>query len=67
MWAAAVNQLGVGIGRHFSTTTPDSLLADLRAILTPHCIARTLQVAAQMATPAESAAKAADLLEAAVG
>lgn len=67
MWAAAVNQLGVGIGRHFSTTTPDSLLADLRAILTPHCTARTLQVAAQMATPAESAAKAADLLEAAVG
>lgn len=67
MWAAAVSQLGVGIGRHFSTTTPDSLLADLRAILTPHCIARTRQVAAEMATPAESAATAADLLEAAVG
>lgn len=67
MWAAAVGQLGVGIGRHFSATTPDSLLADLRAILTPHCIARTLDVAAQMATPAESAATAADLLEATVG
>lgn len=67
MWAAAVGQLGVGIGRHFSATTPDSLLADLRAILTPHCIARTLEVAAQMATPAESAATAADLLEASVG
>lgn len=64
MWAAAVGQLGVGIGRHFSATTPDSLLADLRAILTPHCIARTLEVAARMATPAESAATAADLLEA---
>ncbi|MDM4142141.1 MULTISPECIES: glycosyltransferase [Mycobacterium] len=67
MWAAAVGQLGVGIGRHFSATTPESLLADLRAILTPHCTARTLEVAAQMATPAESAATAADLLEASVG
>lgn len=67
MWAAAVGQLGVGIGRHFSATTPHSLLADLRAILTPHCIARTLEVAAQMATPTESAATAADLLEATVG
>ncbi|OBB94655.1 glycosyltransferase [Mycobacterium sp. 852002-40037_SCH5390672] len=63
MWAAAVGQLGVGIGRHFSATTPDSLLTDLRSILTPNCIARTLEVAAQMATPAESAAAAADLLE----
>jgi UDP:flavonoid glycosyltransferase YjiC (YdhE family) len=63
MWAAAVGQLGVGIGRHFSTTTPDSLLADLRSILTPSCIARTLEVADQMATPAESAATAADLVE----
>lgn len=67
MWAAAVGQLGVGIGRHFSATTPDSLLTDLRAILTPHCIARTLEVAAQMATPAESAATAAGLVEAEVG
>lgn len=67
MWAAAVGQLGVGIGRHFSATTPDSLLADLRAILTPGCVARTLEVAAQMATPAESAATAADLVETTVG
>ncbi len=63
MWAAAVGQLGVGIGRHFSATTPDSLLADLRAILTPSCVARTLEVADQMATTAESAATAADLVE----
>lgn len=66
MWAAAVGQLGVGIGRHFSATTRASLLADLRAILTPHCVARTLEVAAQMATPAESAATAVGLLEDAV-
>lgn len=63
MWAAAVGQLGVGIGRHFSEMTPRSLVADLRAILTPECVARTREVAAQMATPAESVAAAADLLE----
>jgi UDP:flavonoid glycosyltransferase YjiC (YdhE family) len=63
LWAAAVNHLGVGIGRRYVDTTPSSLVADLRSILTPHCIARTREVAAQMATPAESAALAADLLE----
>ncbi|BBZ74112.1 glycosyltransferase [Mycobacterium paraseoulense] len=63
LWAAAVNHLGVGIGRRFVDTTPDSLIADLRSILTPQCVARTREVAAQMATPAESAATAADLLE----
>ncbi|KKC02240.1 glycosyltransferase [Mycobacterium nebraskense] len=66
MWAAAVNRLGVGIGRRFMDTTPDSLVADLRSILTPRCVARTREVAAEMATPAESAAIAADLLEDAV-
>ena len=63
MWAAAVNQLEVGIGRRFIDTTLNSLVADLRSILTPHCATRTREVAAQMATPAESAAIAADLLE----
>jgi UDP:flavonoid glycosyltransferase YjiC (YdhE family) len=66
MWAAAVNQLGVGIGRPLFDTTLNSLVADLRSILTPHCVTRTREVAAQMATPAESAATAADLLEDAV-
>jgi UDP:flavonoid glycosyltransferase YjiC (YdhE family) len=66
MWAAAVNRLGVGIGRPFFDATPDTLISDLRAILTPECLARTQEVAAQMTTPAESAAIAADLLEDAV-
>jgi UDP:flavonoid glycosyltransferase YjiC (YdhE family) len=66
MWAAAVNQLEVGIGRPFVDTTLSSLVADLRSILTPHCVARTREVAAQMTTPAESVATAADLLEDAV-
>ena len=55
----------VGIGRPFFDTL-NSLVADLRSILTPHCVTRTREVAAQMATPAESAATAADLLEDAV-
>jgi UDP:flavonoid glycosyltransferase YjiC (YdhE family) len=63
MWAAAVNQLEVGLGRHFCDTTRQSLVADLRSILTAHCVTRTRQVAAQMTAPAESAAAAADLLE----
>lgn len=66
MWAAAVNQLGVGIGRHFFETTPDLLVADLRTILTSDCATRTREVAAQMKAPAQSAAEAADLLEEAV-
>jgi UDP:flavonoid glycosyltransferase YjiC (YdhE family) len=66
MWAAAVSQLEVGIGRRFFETTLNSLVADLRSILTPQCVSRTREVAAQMKTAAESAATAADLLEDAV-
>jgi UDP:flavonoid glycosyltransferase YjiC (YdhE family) len=67
MWAAAVNQLEVGIGRPFCDAALNSLFADLRSILTPHCVSRTREVAVQMTTPAQSAATAADLLEDAVG
>ena len=63
IWAAAVSQLEVGLGRPFSDTTLQSLVADLRSILTPHCVTRTREVAAQMSTPAESVATVADLLE----
>lgn len=63
VWAAAVNNLEVGIGRPFYDTTKQSLVADLRSIITPHCVTRTLEVAAQMTPPAESVAIAADLLE----
>ena len=64
-WAAAVNQLEVGLGRPFFLTQK-SLVADLRSILTPHCAARAREVAAAMTKPAESIAAAADLLEDAV-
>ena len=63
LWAAAVSELEVGLGRRFSDTTRESLVADLRFVLTAQCASRAREVAAQMTTPAESAAKAADLLE----
>ena len=63
MWAAALEQLKVGAGRAFLDSTLDSLVADLRSILTPQCAARAREVAAQMTTPAESVGRAADLLE----
>jgi len=53
----------VGSGRAFSDSTLDSLVADLRTVLTPQCAARAREVAAQMSKPAESVARAADLLE----
>src|ERR1700758_4347186 len=63
VWASAVERLKVGSGRAFSASTLDSLVADLRSILTPECLSRARGVAAQMTTAAESASSAADLLE----
>ena len=64
LWAAGVNeQLKVGAAQQFTATTQQSLVADLRSILTPQYAARAGEVAAQMTTPAESVANAADLLE----
>ena len=63
MWAAAVERLEVGSGRQFLATTQESLVADLRAILTPHCVARAREVAARMTKTAQSVASAADLVE----
>lgn len=63
MWAEAVARLGVGAGRGFLDSTLDSLIADLRSVLTPQCAARAREVAARLTKPAESIGKAADLLE----
>ncbi|OBG58767.1 glycosyltransferase [Mycobacterium sp. E735] len=63
IWAAAVSKLGVGIARSFSESTYDSLVADLRALLAGDYLAAAREVAARMTKPAESVAKAADLLE----
>jgi UDP:flavonoid glycosyltransferase YjiC (YdhE family) len=66
IWAEAVTRLGVGAAREFFSTTLDLLVADLRSILTPEYAARAREVAAEMTKPAESVARAADLLEEAV-
>lgn len=66
IWAGAVERLKVGAGRAFSTSNLGSLVADLHRILDWQCITRARELSAQMTTPAESAASAADLLEDAV-
>ncbi|EUA33006.1 putative glycosyltransferase domain protein [Mycobacterium xenopi 4042] len=55
--------VGVGTFRRFSTTTQQTLVADLRTILAPQYVARAREVATQMTTPAESVAAAADRVE----
>jgi UDP:flavonoid glycosyltransferase YjiC (YdhE family) len=63
LWGEAVIRLKVGSGRRFSATTGESLVAALRSILTPEYSTRAGEVAGQMTKPAESVARAADLLE----
>jgi UDP:flavonoid glycosyltransferase YjiC (YdhE family) len=58
-----LRRLKVGAGRRFATTTEKSLLRDLRKVLAPQYITRAREFAAQMTTPAESAAAATDLVE----
>jgi vancomycin aglycone glucosyltransferase len=63
LWAAGVEQLKVGFARRFLESTAESLVTDLRLILTPQYASRAREVAAQMIDPAESLARTADLLE----
>jgi UDP:flavonoid glycosyltransferase YjiC (YdhE family) len=63
LWGAAVKRLKVGTARRFSSTTRESLVADLRTILAPEYAIRAREVAAQMTKSAESVANAADLVE----
>jgi UDP:flavonoid glycosyltransferase YjiC (YdhE family) len=63
VWTGAVARLKVDAARHFTATNPVSLVADLRSILSPDCVARARDVAASMTKAAESVASAADLLE----
>jgi UDP:flavonoid glycosyltransferase YjiC (YdhE family) len=62
-WGARVKRLKVGTGRRFSTTTQESLLADLRTILAPQYLTLARELGARMTKPAESVAVAADLVE----
>lgn len=63
LWGARVKRLKVGTARRFSASTERTLVADLRTILDPQCVARAREVATRMTKPAESPVTAADLLE----
>jgi UDP:flavonoid glycosyltransferase YjiC (YdhE family) len=63
LFGSVVKRLKVGTARRFSSTTRDSLVADLRTILAPQYVARAREIATRMTKSAESVATAADLLE----
>jgi UDP:flavonoid glycosyltransferase YjiC (YdhE family) len=63
LYGAAVKRLKVGTARRFSTTTQQSLAADLRTILAPQYATRAREIATRMTKPAESIAATADLVE----
>ena len=63
LWASRAELLKVGKSRRFSRTTRASLLADLRAVLTPDYVERTRALGRRMSNPTEGASRAADLLE----
>ncbi|WP_108924139.1 glycosyltransferase [Mycobacterium montefiorense] len=63
VWAATVERLKVGSGQDFRATTLGSLVAALGGILTDDYATRARAIAALMATPTESVASTADLLE----
>jgi UDP:flavonoid glycosyltransferase YjiC (YdhE family) len=62
-WGNQLKRLKVGASRRLSTTTCESLVADLRRILTPQYATRARELATQMTNPAESVARAADRVE----
>lgn len=63
IWGAQIKRLKVGTTRRFSATTRESLVADLRTIITPQYVARAREFATRMTKPAKSVVAAADLLE----
>lgn len=62
-WAASVKRLKVGTARRFAATNRQSLVADLRRILAPEYTTRARDFATHMTKPAESVARAAELVE----
>lgn len=62
-WGAQLKRLKIGTTRRFSTTTTETLVTDLRQILEPDYAVRARDLAARMTDPAESVAKAVDVLE----
>jgi UDP:flavonoid glycosyltransferase YjiC (YdhE family) len=63
LWGAQVGRMNVGCARRLSTTTRESLVAQLRQVLEPRYVTQARRIAARMTKPAESVSAAADLLE----
>ncbi|MEN3221262.1 glycosyltransferase [Mycolicibacterium porcinum] len=63
VWASRVKLLKVGAVRSFSSTTQQSLVADLTKVLDPACAVRAREVAARMVPAAQSVSRTADLVE----
>ncbi|AKC40433.1 putative glycosyltransferase GtfA [Mycolicibacterium phlei] len=62
-WGNQLKRMKVGASRRFSTTSWDTLVSDLREILSPDYAVRAREIAPHMSKPYESVGKAADLLE----
>ncbi|WP_027331696.1 glycosyltransferase [Mycolicibacterium tusciae] len=63
IWGAQFKRLKVGASRRFSTTTRESLVADLRQILSPDYTLRARDLASRITKPVECIVKTADIVE----
>ncbi len=63
LWGARVKRLKVGTARRLSSTTQQSLEAELRTILAPQYVTRAREFATRMTKPADSVTAVADLVE----
>jgi UDP:flavonoid glycosyltransferase YjiC (YdhE family) len=63
LWAAQITRMKVGAAQRLSSTTQESLVAQLRYISAPQYVTRAREIATHMSKPAESATAAAELLE----
>jgi UDP:flavonoid glycosyltransferase YjiC (YdhE family) len=63
LWGSRVKRLKVGTARRLSTTTRESLVVDLRTILTPQYASRARELSTHMSKSVESISTAADLVE----
>lgn len=62
-WAVSVKRLKLGTARRLAATTRESLVSDLRRIMAPGYAARARDFATRMTQPADSVARAVDLVE----
>ncbi|OBA89885.1 glycosyl transferase family 1 [Mycobacteriaceae bacterium 1482268.1] len=63
IWGTRVKRLKVGATRRFAGTTRETLVADLRTVLTSEYVARARELASRMTSPDVSVMSAADRME----